>query len=161
MRMERDTSESLSDGELETFGLVAVLDALRVVGVERDGVAEPEHAERGEPLHGHAGRIADLIKRELVIDGRDAVAADVGRLSVENVLPTSKNRLKRALLRHLSGIGSSSSVWLTTRRLPPYGLPKESFGPSRLSWKPRTLSGPPAKKRRYGGIDVVSPMSRP
>ena len=45
----------------------------------------------------------------------------------------SKNTLKRALLRHFSGIGSSNSIWLVTLMLPPYGLPKESFGPRRLS----------------------------
>ena len=42
----------------------------------------------------------------------------------------SKNRLPRALVCHFSGNGTISSVRDTVSRLPPYGLPLVSTGPS-------------------------------
>src|ERR1700735_2560515 len=69
--------EGLADRELEDLGLVTPLrDAVAMLGIERHTEAEPEQSQRGQPLHSHADRAADVAPfGEVVALGRDAIRA--------------------------------------------------------------------------------------
>ena len=73
-----------------------VLDVIAFGGVERNGKAEPEDAERGEPLDRQTRRIAQFIKGEIVSDGRDVVLAHEIDVLVGKTLPMSKKALNLA-----------------------------------------------------------------
>ena len=69
----------------------------------------------------------------------------------------SKNRLKRALLRHFSGIGSSSSVCATVLMLPPYGLAERC--PSGPGGSRGSRAPTPGRRRNTGGT-AAAPSCR-
>src|SRR5262245_38307270 len=98
-------SECGSDRELEALDLVRVANQVTLIVVQRYAVAEPEHAERREPLDGQARGLLQLIVIEVVVHRRAAVAAhelDPGALreDVADVEEGADPRARAPFLRH-------------------------------------------------------------
>src|ERR1700694_367529 len=70
-------SENIADRKLETLGLVAPAShAVAVPGIERLTEAEPEKAQRRQPLHRHPERALHVVCAEAVVLRGDAVGTE-------------------------------------------------------------------------------------